>query len=74
MHSGQLLWGFYVYAVAESQCAEATYRTGFCCDATLDVIEIALDMNQYNTTYWQLVNNYWLINPDGSVLQQVREG
>ncbi|KAL6759228.1 Pherophorin-domain-containing protein [Haematococcus lacustris] len=70
IYAGQLYYGFRIYAVPSSSCAQTSYRPGFCCDQTLESIQLDLDMATYNTTYFNLVQDYTLILASGTVLQQ----
>ncbi|KAJ9519245.1 hypothetical protein QJQ45_017910 [Haematococcus lacustris] len=70
IYAGQLYYGFRIYAVPSSSCVQTSYRPGFCCDQTLESIQLDLDMATYNTTYFNLVQDYTLILANGTVLQQ----
>ena len=48
---------------------EHVHLNALCCLTPLTCVQISLDMATWNTTYFDLVNQYWLFRPGGSVLQ-----
>ena len=65
IYEGLNYFSFNIFTVAN--CSEVTFRDGYCCESTLDSIEIALD-SMYNDDYWRLVKYYWLIDVDNTII------
>ncbi|PNH03603.1 hypothetical protein TSOC_010325 [Tetrabaena socialis] len=60
-------FSFNIFAVPSDQCLEVNTRPGFCCDQTLDSIEVALS-GEFMNSWWKLVPNFWLYDVDGSTI------
>ncbi|KAG1658458.1 hypothetical protein FOA52_005622 [Chlamydomonas sp. UWO 241] len=66
-HEGSVIYRYTVSTVPE--CTEASYRNAYCCDSTLDEIEIAIDP-AYEVNYWQVFTYFYLYDTDGTIMQQ----
>ncbi|KAG2450770.1 hypothetical protein HYH02_004607 [Chlamydomonas schloesseri] len=61
-------FSFNIFTVPSDYCLEVNYRPGYCCDQTLEEVEVAI-APEFQDMWWKLAPRYWFFNTDGSVFQ-----
>eukprot|EP00798_Chlamydomonas_sp_ICE-L_P027244 gene27244-2499_t len=68
-NNGLVYYRFGVTTAPAHWCAEVTYREGYCCNSTMDTIELSMDPI-FNSNYFYAFKDFWIFDVDNIPLVQ----